>query len=190
MYYLLSSNSRKRRRIGDSPYFEDIDWWNGSVITVPVPDPLEFTLDPYEPASPDEDQYMGAFIETNPPVWRDDFIQALRDCGVYNFDTYNTAILDPDDGTVHTNYKAVNVLGLVAAADMEKSVATVHDGIPLIDVDFDELVIDEKKTLGISLFRLAESTNAILVHERLRDCLLEKGFGSDIAFYDLKDAAI
>jgi hypothetical protein len=39
---------------------------------------------------------------------------------------------------------------------MEKSVATVHNGIPLIDVDFDELVIDEKK--NIQLFRLAEST--------------------------------
>lgn len=190
MYYLLSDNSRPRRWVGDTPYFEDIDWWNGSVITAPVPDPLESPLKPYAQFSPDHAQYMSAIIETNPPLWRDDFIQALRDCGIYNFDTYSVAIHDPDDGTVHTNYKAVNVLGLVAAADMEKSIATVHDGIPLIDVDFDELVIDEKKTRGISLFRLAESTNAILVHERLRDCLIEKGFGSDIAFYDLKEAAI
>lgn len=190
MYYLLSSNSRPRRRIGDTPFIKGLKWWRGAVITMTVPAPLEFTLDPYSPSSPAEDQYMGVFIETNPPVWRDDFIQALRDCGVYNFDTYNVAIHDPDDGTIHTNYKAVNVLGLVAAADMEKSVATVHDGIPLIDVDFDELVIDEKKTRGIKMFRLAESSNAILVHETLRDCLLEKGFGSDLAFYDLKEAAI
>jgi hypothetical protein len=33
---------------------------------------------------------------------------------------------------------------------MEKSVATVHDGIPLIDVDFDERVIDEKKLKIVS----------------------------------------
>jgi len=190
MYYLFSSNSRPRRRIGKRPYLEDVDWWDGAVITSDVPDPLEFTLKPYYATSPDHDQYMGACIETNPPLWRDDLIQALRDCGVYNFDLYNVAIHDPDDGTIHTNYKAVNVLGLVAAADMEKSVATVHDGIPLIDVDFDELVIDEKKTRGIKMFRLAESSNAILVHETLRDCLLEKGFGSDLAFYDLKEAAI
>lgn len=31
-------------------------------------------------------------------------------------------------------YKAVNRLGLMTAADMKKSVAPVHDGIPLIDV--------------------------------------------------------
>jgi hypothetical protein len=190
MYYLLGKTSRPRRLIEDSPFIEDVSWWRGAVITLPIPDPLPFELSSYAPDSPDEDQYMGAFIETDPPLWRDDFIQALRDSGVYNFDTYDVAITDPDDGTVHTNYKAVNILGLVAAADMEKSVATVHDGIPLIDVDFDELVIDEKKTKEIQLFRLAESTNAVLVHERLRDALLEKGFGSDLAFYDLKEAAI
>ncbi len=133
---------------------------------------------------------MGAIIYTNPPLWRDDFIAALKECGTYNFDLYEVAIRDLDDGTVHTNYKAVNVLGLVAAANMDKSVATVHDGIALIDVDFDELVVDETKTKDIQMFRLAESSNAILVHERLRDALLERGFGADIAFYDLKEAAI
>jgi hypothetical protein len=190
MYYLLSSTSRPRRRIKKKPYIKGLKWWRGAVITMNVPNPLEFILDTYTPESPAEDQYMGTFIYTNPPVWRDDFIAALKECGVYNFDLYPVAIHDPDDGTVHTNYKAVNVLGLIAAADMEKSIATVHDGIPLIDVDFDELVIDEKKTRDIQLFRLAESTNALLVHERLRDNLLKKGFGSDIAFYDLNEAAI
>jgi len=190
MYYLLSANSRPRRWIGESPFIKGLKWWRGAIITMEVPKPLAFTLDPYEPRSPDEDQYMGAVIYTNPPLWRDDFIAALRELGIYNFDLYDVAILDPDDGTVHTNYKAVNVLGLVAAADMDKSIATVHDGIPLIDVDFDKLVVDEKKTQGIQMFRLAESSNAILVHETLRDGLLEKGFGSDIAFYDLGEAAI
>ncbi len=133
---------------------------------------------------------MGAIIYTNPPLWRDDFIAALKKCGVYNFDLYDVAIHDRDDGAIHTHYKVVNVLGLIAAADMDKSVATVHDGIPLIDVDFDELVVDETATKDIQMFRLAESMNAILVHEKLRDVLLEKGFGSDIAFYDFGEAAI
>jgi len=190
MYYLLNTTSRPRRRVPSAPFIKGVSWWQGKVITTPIPDPLPFELKKYQPASPDQDQYMGVFIYTNPPVWRDDFIEALRECRVNNFDTYNVAITDPDDGTVHTNYKAVNILGLVAAADMKKSIATVHDGIPLIDVDFDELVVDEKKADGILLFRLAESTNSILVHERLRDALLAKGFGTDLAFYDLKDAAV
>lgn len=229
MYYALSANSRPRRRIAETPFIEGVSWWRGAVITAQLPKPLPFSLHPYRPFSEDEDQYMGAIIETNPPLWRDDFIQALRDCGVYNFDTYEVAIANPDNkaiidefyqemrdagvddvdqylrdigyqdigewidpkpGAVFTNYKAVNVLGLVAAANMAKSEATVHGGIPLIDVDFDSLVIDESKTLGIKMFRLAESTNAILVHESLRDALLAKGFGSDIAFYDPAEVAL
>jgi hypothetical protein len=190
LYYLLSSSSRPRRRIGKRPFIKGVSWWRGAVITAPVPEPLNFVLDPYSPGSPAEDQYMGAVIETNPPVWRDDFIQAIRDCGVNNFDLYEVAIADPDSGAIHTNYKAVNILGLVTAADMQKSVATVHDGIPLIDVDFDKLVVDEKKTKGIKLFRLAESSNATLVHESLRNALLERGFGTDVEFYDLEEAAI
>lgn len=51
-------------------------------------------------------------------------------------------------------------------------------------------IVDEYKTKGIKMFRLAESTNAILVHESLRDALIAKGFGDDIAFYDLKEAAL
>ena len=229
MYYLLSSSSRRRRWIGKGHYIDGLNWWRGAVITMDVPKPLTFSLEPYDPFSEDDAQYMGAIIYTNPPLWRDDFINALRECGVNNFDTYEVTItnpdnkssleelyeemrnngiedvdayfeaegytnqkdwIDPNPGAVFTNYKAVNVLGLVAAADMEKSIATVHDGIPLIDVDFDELVIDETKTKGIKMFRLAESTNAILIHESVRDMLIEKGFGSDVTFYDLKSAAL
>ncbi len=190
MYYLLASGERRRRWIADSPYIPGVSWWKGAVITDPLPDPLPFLLDTYTPESPAEDQYMGVFIETDPPLWRGDFIQALLDCGVYNFDTYNVAIKDPDDGSIHTNFKAVNILGLVAAADMEKSTATVHEGVPLIDVDFDELVIDEKKTRGIKMFRLAESSNAILIHQSLRDALMDKGYGDDLEFYSLQEAAL
>lgn len=212
MYYLLSSSDKPRRRIGSSPFIKGLNWWRGAVISIDVPQPLEFELKPYQPASPDEDQHMGAIIYTNPPLWRDDFIKALRDSGVTNFETYDVKIINPgnasilqdlraqgityfddtylDQGGVITNYKAVNLLGLIAAADMSKSVATVHDGIPLLDVDFDNLVVDENKTLGVKLFRLAESNNAILIHESIRDALIEKGFGADVAFYDLKEAAI
>ncbi len=190
MYYLLDITSRPRRIIGDTPFIDEVCWWEGAVITESIPDPLPFELDPYEPDSPDEDQYMAVFIETDPPLWRDDFIQALRDCGVKNFDVYNAAVTDPDDGTIHTNYKAVNILGLVDEADMEKSIAAANDGIPLTDVDFNGPVVDEKKTEKIRMFRLAESTDSILVHEKLRDALVEKGFGTDLAFYDLDDAAL
>lgn len=212
MYYLLQSNSRPRRRVGASPFVEGLNWWRGAAISVDVPNPLRFELDPYQPASPDEDQYMGAFIYTNPPLWRDDFVEALKDCGVCNFEAYPVEIINPsnaetlrelrdlgvtcfddsylDRGGIYTNYKAINILGLLSAADMQRSKAVIHGGAPMIDVDFDELVIDESRARGAKMGRLAEATNAILVHESLRDALLERGFAADLAFYDLKEAAI
>ena len=208
----MSPSSKRRRLIGKRPFIKGLRWWSGKVITVDVPQPYVFELKPYQPASPDENQYMAGFIETNPPIWSDALIEAIRSCGVTNFDTYPIEIINPsnsevlkelremgincfddsylDPGGKFTNYKAVNIFGLVTAADMTKSIATVHDGIPLIDVDFDELVIDEKKTKNLKMFRLAESTNSILVHESIRDMLIEKGFGPDVTFYNLKDAAL
>lgn len=229
MYYLMSCSSKPRRRIKSAPFIKGLNWWRGAVISTQVPNPLEFELAPFDPFSEDDAKNMAPIMYTNPPLWRDDLIAALRGLGVNNFDEYPVSIKNPDNkaelddyldemkdngiddpeaflqaegygtrsdwldadaGQVFTNYKAVNILGLVAAANMEESIATVHDGIPLIDVDFDLLVVDEHKTKGIKMFRLAESTNAILVHESLRDALIAKGFGDDIAFYDLKEAAL
>jgi hypothetical protein len=172
-----------------------VDWYywrKGAFLpdTEVIPDPIKFTLQPYNPHSSDDSHHMPSFLDASAPLFRDDLIAALRACGVDNLETYNVAITDPDNGEVHTNYKAVNVLGLISAADMNKSSATVHpNGPPLIDVDFDRLVIDEKKTGDIDFFRLAESTNAILVSERVRDRLLRKGF-TDLAFYETENVAL
>jgi len=55
--------------------------------------------------------------------------------------------------------------------------ATVHPGGAVTDVDFDKLVLEADKLQKAPLiFRLAESTNVILVHEKLRDHLLAKEF--------------
>ena len=49
--------------------------------------------------------------------------------------------------------------------------------------------IDETKTHDALFFRLAESTNAIIVHEQVRDHLLKKGF-TDLAFYETEKVAL
>ena len=190
MYFLLDRNNKPGRWINKKPYVGGVSWWSGAKILNNLPEPLEFTLKAYKPHSADHAQYMPAILYSNPPLFRDDFICAILEFGVNNIDVYNVAISDPDDGAVYSNYKAVNIIGLIPAADMVLSAATVHDGIPLIDVDFDGLVIDERKALGMMIFRLAESTKAIIIHQNLRDYLLEKGFGDDVEFYDTKDVAL
>jgi hypothetical protein len=95
---------------------------------------------------------------------------------VHNLQVYDAVIREPDGSREYTNYKAVNVVGLIAAADMARSKATVHPGGPVYDVEFDELVIDAGKARGALLFRLAEATGSLWVHDRLRQHLLAAGF--------------
>lgn len=87
-------------------------------------------------------------------------------------------------------HKAVNILGLVAAADMSRSVATVHDGIPLIDVSFDSLVVDSSKAGGFLFFRLAENNGTVLVHRRVKEFLQQHGFGDELEFYLPENVAL
>jgi hypothetical protein len=84
----------------------------------------------------------------------------------------------------------VNIVGLIMAADMEKSVSTVHQGSALIDVEFDQLVIDAEKARGTLMFRLAEATGTIVVHESVRNCLLQNGFDKDLAFFEPGEVAV
>ena len=229
MYVLMSGNSRPRRRIAHAPAIEGVSWWRGAPITVPVPVPLPFALHPYRPFSGDEAPYLGAILETNPPLWRDDLVQALRDCGVHNLETYAVAIHNPDNrpviddfhrelreagvedverylrgighadlagwidpapGAIFSHYQAVNILGLVPAARLGEAHRLGARDMSLPGPQLDHLAADAQTPPGLKLFRLAESPNAILAHRSLRDALLDRGFGSDLAFHDLEDVAL
>jgi len=179
-YYVLNGFGARypTRWVDDWPFIEDGNFGIGQKIdpTVELPDPLEFPLKRLNPDASDHGPDLPEYFDGTIPLFRDDLIAALEEAGVDNIDYYNAAVTDPDNGQTYTNYKAANIIGCVAAADMDKSEATVHANGPIIDVDFDKLVIDPGRTHGILIFRLAESTNTILVHERLKDYLIKKGF--------------
>lgn len=189
MYYVLGRAPKPGRWIGNRPFIKGLHWRRGALITQTVPDPLKFTLKPLNPESSDHSPHMPAYFDADSPLFRDDLVQAMKDCGIDNLQYFNALIEDPDDGRVYTSYKAVNIIGLVAATDMEKSQATVHSGPPLIDVEFDNLVVDDSKARGLLIFRLAEATMAILVHQRLRDLLKERGF-DDLVFHEPGEVAL
>ncbi|WP_075186212.1 hypothetical protein [Teredinibacter haidensis] len=191
MYYLLDTQDAEYpcRWIDDEPHIKDVNTRLGRKLDVTVPQPLSFSLQPLDPLARDQGAEMPAVFVENYLLFRDDFIAALLECGVNNFDMYTVEIEDPDNGAIHTNYKAVNILGLVRAADLEKSDATVHDNVPLFDVDFEKLVLDPEKTFGLELFRLAEANTAILIHKRVKDFLLMKGF-SHVCFGGLETSAL
>lgn len=191
MYYVLDrfGAANPCRWIGKYPYIDGVDWKSGARHKMTIPNPLELTLKPLNPDASDHSPELPEYFKGKIPLFRLDLIAAFKEAGVDNLDFYDVVLSDPDNGGRHSNYKAVNIIGAISAADMEKSEAVVHANGPLIDVDFDSLTIDEKKTRGALIFRLAESTNAILVHEKLKNHLLAKGF-TKLEFLNPKEVAL
>jgi hypothetical protein len=191
MYYVFDRFGARHpaRWGGVYPRIRGVKFERGIRISEPVPDPLEIRLKPINPEAADHGPEIPDYMKGPIPLFREDLLAALREVGVDNLDVYNAIIVDPETGARHTTHKAVNVVGLVAAAELGKSVATVHTGGAIIDVDFDRLQVDERRTRGVLMFRLAESINAILVHETVRDHLLANGF-VDLEFLPPGDVAL
>ena len=70
---------------------------------------------------------------------------------------------------------AANLIGLVSVVDLGRSRVVGGSRSGLIDVDFDSVAIDAEKAADLLMFRLAESTNAIVVHERVRRRVIDAG---------------
>ena len=94
-------------------------------------------------------------------------LSSVRAAGVDNLDVYSASLSDPASGVTHTGYKAVNIIGTVAAANLAESDFQAPSGSPLVDTDFDSLVIDEERAKGLLMFRLAECVTAIIIDERV-----------------------
>ena len=166
--------------IGSAPEVEGVESWiSGDPILTPIPEPLEFEADPDEPLEPKELYNMDVLLMS------DRLVAALQEAGVDNLQVYRALIRAPESRRTWSNYAVVNVVGAVQCADLTRSEYVAH-GPPIIDVDFDSLVIDEEKAGGQLMFRLAEDLTAILVHDRVKDHLLARGFDM-LTFQDPAD---
>lgn len=106
-------------------------------------------------------------------VMRDDLVKELWKAGVDNLDAYETVIKNPFTSEDILNYKTVNIIGAIFTADLIKSDYHASDTPeqPVIDTIFRDLVIDESRTGGMLMFRMAESISTILVHEKVKNHL-------------------
>jgi hypothetical protein len=148
--------------IGKRPKLPRGAWMTGEVITYEVVEPLVFELDANYPGE------LRPMYPSAAPLMREDLLSALREAGVDNLQLFSALLNDPMTGKQHTNYKAVNIVGVVSAADMGKSKMMGTSDSTLISADFEALVFREQVAADLLLFRLAESVNAIVVHERVK----------------------
>jgi hypothetical protein len=146
MHYLMSCERPATvRTIGQGPGLETEPWVFGRKLAFAVPDPLIYTLEP------GQGDLLPMYTEGE-PIMRQDMIDALEAGGVDNLELYRAIVRDPVTGQEWHDYRAFNVLGLVSAA-----------------VETPGLGIVESRTMGLSLFRLAEAPSLIVVDERVME---------------------
>lgn len=181
-YFVMTCNGvYPSAAIGSGPGMNDAPWMHGRPVTPSVALPLVYTLNPNRLGN-----ICAMYDDIRYPLMRDDLVAALQAVGVDNLQLFEALIRDPATGQEHSNYKAFNILGLVAAADMAGSVLMGTSDSTLIDVDFESLAIDEKKAAPFRLFRLAESVSTIIVDQVVRNEVERRGI-EGMEFYDPAD---
>ncbi|HTO88060.1 MAG TPA: DUF1629 domain-containing protein [Thermoanaerobaculia bacterium] len=149
--------------IGKEPNLR-VPWLMGRRFEKEVPQPIALSLSPR--GGPD----MPDVFLTGIPLFSDRLLEAMRKAGADNFDVYSTELADPAKGTIVRHYKAVNIIGKIEAADLKKSTFDPRSEPNLME--FDVLVIDERKVRGANLFRLAENPLRIVISERIQRALV------------------
>jgi len=186
MYWSMNSCTHDdgQRWIDDIDYVDGLEWWKGLPIRRDLlPKSYVVTLKRIRTDSDDHGHFMPPFFNLNPPIMSAALVEALEAEGVGNLEHFPVEIHDPMNGSIRHDYRAVNLLGLIYAADLAKSTYTASPGGPRVDVEFDHLVLDGSQPVRELMFRLGESVDVILVHDRLKRSLERKGFTS-IVFYN------
>jgi hypothetical protein len=187
MYYVLRCDYPKNEaggylEIRDGIDIDGIDSWSlGRKIQAPVPNPIEIEAVPKR-------NYGGPPIEMrngNLLLMSDRLVDALREAGVDNIDVYPAVLRNTKTGQTYS-YKAVNIIGIISAANLGESVWRSDDSVPLFDVSFESLVLKGGAAGEALLFRLAENSATILVHEKVREHVLAKGIDT-LKFLEPKD---
>jgi hypothetical protein len=169
-YYMLDCRAPEAMRLESLPRIGKQTWYSGRRFTEPVPIPLVVDIrEGYE------DSQLLEFFR-NPMLMRQDLVECLRNAGVDNLDAYDAIIQDTENDLQYDNYKAVNIIGVISAADPDGTIFRDDNPSRIVDADIDSLKIDEKKTGGALLFRLAEAVTGIVVHRRVKQAIEAAGF--------------
>ncbi|MDL1968314.1 MAG: hypothetical protein LWW97_07125 [Deltaproteobacteria bacterium] len=154
-------------------------WHDGNIFTSDVNAPvwkqhpkvpIKVTIEQgYEKAP------MPSFLRGPIPIMSKKLLNTVREAGVDNIDSYRVELNYADGTLASEDYYAFNLVGKLRAADLDKSVYDDNQPDKLIAMNFDSLLVDENKTYGQLMFRLAENISTILIHERIKKAIEEAG---------------
>ncbi|WP_163997959.1 imm11 family protein [Pyxidicoccus caerfyrddinensis] len=126
------------------------------------------------PVATDRQTVMAEFWDATPALMTKRLLDALTAAGVNNLEVFPAVLID-SSGAETTNHVAFNLVGLIAAADLNATRFAPGTERRMIDSDIDHLVVDPSKTGGALMFRLAEAVNVILVHEKVKTAIEAAG---------------
>jgi hypothetical protein len=159
MYFELITAIDEDYGITKGPNLPDeIFFQAGELIARSIPEPLCFQCD-CTAAHPPPD-YLRRII----PIFSKRLLSVVCQSGVDNLQTFRAELLNPNTGEKWDGFYAVNIVGKISCADMGRSKYTqIGAGM----IEFDDLVIKPEAARGELLFRLAESTRRIIIHEKV-----------------------
>lgn len=145
----------------------------------PPKEPIEIRTKPKKVGPRDVRQYR-ELTWVDIPLMSRRLVSVLKKAGVHNLQTFETVLttFQGENPPPKDFYLAVNIIGLLKAADLTKSKIPPHNEDELLSMDFDSLAIDDQKALGYRMFRLAENTSAVLVHERVKKQVEDAGINT------------
>ena len=156
MYYKIEPVFKDKTITIDQISHWDYSLTLGEAQPKEMPEPIEYHVDT---------DIGGTYLPNtflSEPIFSKPFIQALLDCGIDNIQTHDVNIINPDTNQHIDGYQAVNIIGKIACADID---ASECEKLTESQYVFRKLVIDSRKTHNAYIFRLAECTQIILVHE-------------------------
>lgn len=172
MYYVLECDGPyPTLPIAETGRLPGGPWYKGQMLTDFVKSKITAPLEYQVVRSRQHGNLKAMYSGEARPLMRDDLVHALQTSGIDNLELFPATIKDPKTGITTYNFKAFNIIGLVACADMDASEVMGTSDSEILDVDFSSLVIDESKTHNLPLFRLAEACSAIIVHERVKEAI-------------------
>lgn len=180
MYYRLDMDKSAENAFFERASHMRVQITEGVRLPDDTPTPFEYSLEIEE----DEEKYdeandVIAYQKPNIlPYVRNcslmlkEMVETIVETGADNLQTFPAVVRHPETGLEINDYLFVNVIGMVACANIGES-TTDRLGPSYF---FHKLVLDPTKMRDFLIFRLAEYSFEVIVHERVAEALISKNF--------------
>lgn len=185
-YFILSCEDPDDGYLARISYTSDDprrSWILGERFSAPPPTPVQAVVRGME----DDDTVIAELWKAPLPAMTKRLHAALAAAGVANLDVFPLSLKNATTGEAYDSHVAFNLIGTDSALDLRNApVPAAGTNERLVADSLDGLVIDERRTGGLLMFRLAESVSTIVIHAAVRARLEAAGIDT-LTFHEAAD---